>query len=927
MRQMESNDSIVVEDRVRRPSEVNLRPRRGGHGRDRRSGIWVVGALRRWLPKGGALPDAVWAQRHRAILVLLWLHVPGLFLFSLARRQSVLHSLLESAGVAVFASIAVVVRRQRRLATVLTALGLLTSSAALVHMSGGLIEMHFHYFVMIGVVTLYQDWRPFLVAIGWVVFQHGVAGVLDPAGVYNHQAAIDHPWRWAGVHGLFIAGMSAAGIASWRLNEALLGAASDREERLAEAQEVARLGSWEWDLTSGRVSWSDQLCRLLGVDPDDLTPSLEAFLSRVHPEDRDAVDAEVRGALVDGTPHARDFRVLLPDGTTGWVHGRGQVTVRVDGRPAVMSGTVQDVTERKRAEAELREALSLLSATLDSTADGILVVDHEGRIRSCNRKFAEMWRLPENVLVARDVEELRTWVLGQVREPEAFLARLRKVYSQPEAESHDTVEFLDGRIVERYSQPQRVDGATVGRVLSFRDVTERSRLEHELAHQAFHDSLTNLANQALFRDRVEHALARAARHGSHLAVLFVDLDNFKTVNDSLGHTVGDELLVAMAERLRGCVRATDTAARLGGDEFAVLLEDLESVSDATGLADRLIARLHQPFTVAGKEVFVGASIGIAFDAPATNTGQLLGNADIAMYTAKRRGKGRYELFETEMRAAAGERLEIEADLRRAVERGELTLQYQPIIALDTGRISGAEALIRWRHPQRGMLPPDTFIPIAEETGLIRELGRQVLNAACMQARRWQLEHRSDPPLTVSVNLSPRQLQSDELIAHVTDALEASGLPASSLILEITEGAVMHDAETSIRRLRDLKALGVRLAVDDFGTGYSSLSYLQRFPIDILKIDRAFVATIGSDDSQSSLVPAIVSLAKTMRLQAVAEGVETATQADFLARLGCDLAQGYHLARPMDVDALEDLLRSGLSPALRPVPSKPPALVA
>ncbi len=873
--------------------------------------------LRSWLPKGSTLPDQVWAQRHRALLVLLWLHVPVILLFALARHVAVLHGLSEATVVALFAWGATARRTQRRVSTVVAALGLMTCSAILVHLSGGVIEMHFHYFVMVAVVTLYQDWRPFLIAIGYVVLQHGVVGALDPGAVYNHQAAIDHPWQWAGVHGLFILGMSAAGIASWRLNESLLQAATDREESLSEAQELARLGSWDWDLASGTLTWSHELYRLFGVDPGGFTPSPEAFLSRVHPEDRDAVDGEIRRTLEAGIPYARDFRVLLPEGAVRWVHGRGAVTTRVDGRPTVMSGTLQDITEHKRAEAELRDTLSLLSATLDSTADGILVVDHQGRIRSWNQKFVEMWRLPEQVLASGDVEQLRASVLGQVREPDAFLAKLREIYSRRDADSHDTVEFLDGRIVERYSMPQRVDGATVGRVLSFRDITERKRLENELEHQAFHDSLTNLANQALFRDRVEHALVRAARHDSRLAVLFVDLDNFKTVNDSLGHTAGDELLIAVAERLRGCLRATDTAARLGGDEFAVLVEDLASPDDATEVADRLLDVLRQPFTVAGKETVVGASIGIAFGVRGANSGELLRNADIAMYTAKKYGKDRYEIFEPAMHVAAVERLEIEADLRRALDRAELTLQYQPIVALATGKISGVEALVRWNHPERGLLPPSTFIPIAEETGLIRQLGQQVLAAACTQARRWQVQHPNDPLLTVSVNLSPRQLHADGLISHVTDALRISGLPASTLVLEITEGAMMHDTDATVRKLQALKALGVRLAVDDFGTGYSSLSYLQRFPIDILKIDRAFVAAIDSDDDKSSLVRAIVSLAKAMQLQAVAEGIETRTQAEILTGLGCDLAQGYYLARPMDPEALEDILRTGFTGALPP----------
>jgi diguanylate cyclase (GGDEF)-like protein/PAS domain S-box-containing protein len=907
----------VVRNPVSKQRDVSLG--QDGSGRDRvRRGTSGAGGLWNWLPKGSTLPDQVWAQRHRAILVLLWLHVPVIFLFSLTQHVSVVHGLFEATGVAVLAWVATAQRAQRRLSTVVAAIGLMTCSAILVHLSGGVIEMHFHFFVMVAVVTLYQDWKPFLIAIAYVVLQHGVAGALDPGAVYNHQAAIDHPWRWAGVHGLFILGMSAAGVASWRLNESLLRSAADREASLSEAQELALVGSWDWDLASGRLTWSHELYRLFGVDPGGWIPTREGFLACLHPQDRDVVDGEIRRAFKTGVSYAGDFRVLLPEGGVRWAHMRGAVTNRVDGRTLAMAGTVQDITERKRAEGELRETLSLLNATLNATADGILVVNREGSMTSFNQKFLDMWRLPESVVASQDDQQALAFVLGQLLDPSAFLAKVQELYDQPEADSLDTLEFRDGRIVERYSQPQRVEGTTIGRVWSFRDVTERKRLEQALEHQAFHDSLTNLANQPLFRDRVDHAVARAARYGSSLAVLFVDLDNFKTVNDSLGHTAGDDLLIAVAERLRGCLRATDTAARLGGDEFAILLEDLASPENATGSADRLLEVLRQPFMVAGNETVVGASIGIAFGVPGASSGELLRNADIAMYTAKRHGKDRFEIFEPAMHVVAVERLEIEADLRRALERGELTLQYQPIVALDTGRISGVEALVRWWHPKRGLLSPDLFIPVAEETGLIRELGRQVLAEACTQARRWQVEYPSDPPLTVSVNLSPRQLQCERLISHVTDALEMSGLPASSLVLEITEGAMMHDTDATIRKLEALKALGVRLAVDDFGTGYSSLSYLQRFPIDILKVDQAFVAAIDSDDDKAALVRAIVSLAKAMQLQAVAEGIETRTQADMLTRLGCDLAQGYYFARPMDGEALEDLLRIGYTATSRPL---------
>jgi len=729
--------------------------------------------------------------------------------------------------------------------------------------------------VMVGVVTLYQDWLPFLLAVAYVILQHGIAGAIAPDSVFNHQSAIDHPWTWAGIHGAFIGAMSFAAIASWKLNELLWKATADREAQLSEAQEVAGLGSWEWDLATGRLTWSDELYRLFGVDPKTFTPTPESILELVR-----------------------------------WLHRRSKVSCSADGRPVMASGTAIDVTERKRAEAELEHALSLLSATLDSTADALLVVDDEGGISLFNQRFVEMWRIPDEVLASRDDDRALACALEQLRDPDAFLAKVRELYAHPEIESFDTLAFRDGRSVERFSTPQRVDGVTVGRVWSFRDVTDHKRLEEELAHQAFHDSLTGLANQALFRDRVDHAVARNARLAARLAVVFLDLDNFKTVNDSLGHTAGDEMLVAVAERLGHCVRDGDTVARLGGDEFAVLLEDLGSVRDVTHLADRIITTLQRPFTLAGREMVIGTSIGIALDGPGIDSGQLLRNADIAMYTAKRRGRGRYEIFQPAMHLAAMERMELEADLRKALERRELTLEYQPVVALPSRGLTGVEALVRWRHPQRGPVAPSTFIPLAEEAGLIGELGRQVLTAACAQARRWQLQYPKCANLKLSVNLSPRQLQADDLIDEVSEALASSGLPPSTLVLEITEGAMMNDAEAAIAKLHGLKALGVELAVDDFGTGYSSLSYLQRFPIDILKIDRAFVNEIDTRDEQASLVAAIISLARSLRLHAVAEGVETLTQAKALTALGCGFGQGYHFARPMRPEDLAPILERG-----------------
>ena len=864
--------------------------------------------LRRWLPEGGALPDEVWARRHRGIVALLWVHVPGLFLFTLLRGAPVIEAILVAFIVMAFPVSAMAFRDERRAGAIVAALGLLTASAVLVYESGGLIEMHFHYFVVVGIITLYQDWWPYLAAIGYVVLQHGVLGVMNPVSVYNHQSAVTHPWEWAGVHGLFVLAMSAAGIASWRLNESLLQGVRERQDQLAEAQKVAHLGAWKHNLISGETVWSDELYHLLNLDPG-IAPGRDALLARVHPEDRAMVADEVAAVREGASLFASDFRIVRDDGAVRWLQGRTTETAVLDGVPAVMAGTLQDVTELKEAEFSLRETMSLLNATLDATADGILVVDSEGAITSFNRRFVDLWRIPSDVLASRDDERALQYVLCQLADPNAFIAKVRELYAHPDLDSKDELPFVDGRVFERFSTPQRVGGCIVGRVWSFRDVTEQKRIERELAHQAFHDPLTNLANQALFRDRVEHALARGARGGPSIAVLFVDLDDFKTVNDSLGHTAGDGLLVAVGDRLRNALRPTDTAARLGGDEFAILIEDVTDNGGVLGVASRLIAELQLPFPPADREIIIGASVGIAFDSPGVTADELLRNADLAMYSAKRRGKGRYEIYESEMHAAVVDRVALEADLRRGLARGELVVHYQPVVSLTTGATAGVEALVRWQHPERGLLMPDDFISVAEETGLIRELGRQVLETACKDTRRWQRAHPNRWPLSVSVNVSPKQLQDDGLLGQVTHALDAAELSAASLILEITETTLMEDTEATIGRLHALKTLGLRLAVDDFGTGYSSLGRLERFPIDILKIDRAFISSIDQAHTERApLAQAILALAQALQLDAVAEGVETQAQADALKAFGCRQAQGYLFARPMTADAIDAFVR-------------------
>ena len=462
---------------------------------------------------------------------------------------------------------------------------------------------------------------------------------------------------------------------------------------------------------------------------------------------------------------------------------------------------------------------------------------------------------------------------------------------------HDQTEIVQ----DEQGQPRWVIGTV-------HDITERKALENQLLHQAFHDPLTGLPNRVLFMQRLEHALARDARKTTTLAVLFLDVDRFKVINDSLGHEMGDQLLRIVAERIEHCIRPGDTLARFGGDEFTILLEDIDDLQVVPEIAERMLRSLQAPITLGGQEVFIDASIGIALRSSPTSNGQsLLLEADIAMYRAKQEGKGRYMLFDSALSARAKEQLELETALRHAIEREEFRVFYQPIVRLDTGMIDEVEALVRWQHPQHGLVSPAVFIPLAEETGLILQIGLWVLERACQQVREWHHMHPEQQPLTLSVNLSARQFQHPTLVADIARILQVTEFPVSSLKLEITESVTMRDAEAAAATLHELKQLGVQLAIDDFGTGYSSLAYLQRFPIDVLKVDRSFVARLNHNAEGTAIVNAIITLAKTLNLVVTGEGIETADQLAQLRALGCDFGQGYYFAKPVPSDVLGNLL--------------------
>ncbi len=672
------------------------------------------------------------------------------------------------------------------------------------------------------------------------------------------------------------------------------------ETALKEAQQLAGLGSWSWDLTSDEVTWSQELYRILGLPPGEQDASFDMFQRLLHPDDRQRVLELVERARTAGTGFACEHRVVRPDGTVRVLQARGEVHADAAGRPATMVGTAQDVTDRTRAE----EAAQRLAAIVQSSSDAIYSVAADMTVTT--------WNAAAERLLGRPAAEMLGQPIASVWPPEHFELNRSMFERALAGEVITDVETIqlhrDGtRVAVTVSwSPIKDDaGAIVGVSVIARDITQRRQLEEQLVRQALHDPLTGLPNRALFADRLEHALARGRRPGVTVAILVIDLDGFKDINDSLGHDAGDDLLTIAGMRLQGHARPGDTVARLGGDEFGVLLEDI-AAAEAVRSAEALLQGLATPIVLRDRDLTPTASIGVAI-AAGEDADALLRNADTAMYAAKRQGKGRYALFEPAMHASVVERLDLAADLSRAVEKGQLHLCYEPQINLESSRICRLEALVRWRHPTRGEVSPGEFIPLAEETGMILPIGRWVLREACRQVKTWQERWPTSAPLTIAVNLSARQLQHPGVVDEVRAALAAAGLDPQSLVLEITETAIMEQMDAAITILTELRRLGVRLALDDFGTGYSSLSYLQRLPVDILKIDRSFVVGVARSIEDSALARGILTLAQTLGLETIAEGIETAEQLATLRELGCQLGQGYFFARPLGPAAVDALL--------------------
>jgi diguanylate cyclase (GGDEF)-like protein/PAS domain S-box-containing protein len=685
---------------------------------------------------------------------------------------------------------------------------------------------------------------------------------------------------------------------------------SDLEERkrmerqLAEAQRLAQLGSWNWDLVTNEITWSDELYRIFGVDRATFAITSENLEKLIHPEDIPMLRQCARECRQTGAPFRAEYRIRLPDGSIRTVAARGEGLRGRDGKIARMAGTVQDITEAKRAEASLREAEERYRKVVELSPDAIFV-QQDGTFVYANPAAVRM-------LKAERMEDIVCKSLFDFLHPDYHSLARKRIAELQRGASLTAVEEkfirLDGSEVdvEVNSTPFMHKGK-FATLFIMRDITERKKTVEQMAYLAHYDSLTGLPNRTLFHLRLEHALTVAERPGRSLEILFLDLDRFKNINDTLGHAAGDMVLKEAAARLQGILRESDTVARLGGDEFVVLVENVDEPHRGGIIAEKIIAAFVPPFMRDREPLSVSTSIGISsFPSDGTDAETLLKKADIAMYRAKEMGRNSYCYFSEEMTLRATERLGLENALARAIDLGQFSLHYQPKIDILTNRITGMEALLRWNHPVMGPVAPQRFLPVAEESGLIRSIGYWVIRTACAQNKQWQ--DASPVRLRVAVNLSAKQLLDTRLIENIDAILDDTELSPKYLELEISESAVMSDPERTIGVLGKLRDRGISVTIDDFGVGNSSLAYLKRFPIRAVKIDQSFVQGIPYNRDDSAITKAIIHLAHSLECSVIAEGAETQQQFDFLRDNDCDTVQGFYFSAPMSADNFEDLIR-------------------
>ena len=676
------------------------------------------------------------------------------------------------------------------------------------------------------------------------------------------------------------------------------------QRRYRDTQRLARIGNWEADIATGKSWWSEELYRMLEEDPVTYQSSFENFMEHVHPEDR--WNLQRRSKIIAVGPNAYEVseaRLLLPRSGVAKIV-QLSVEVREDelGNPITVVGTIHDITERRALETLLRESEARYASTVELAAVGIAHVDPTGHLIWSNSWLRDMLGYSQDELT-----QLTVWQISHPEDIHATDIDRKRLH----ARELDTLRIekryicKDGTTIwVRIATAPRFDGdgKLLYDVAIVEDITPRKLAEARIQYLATHDELTGLPNRVMFVELLTHALEGARRHNQQCAVLFIDLDRFKIVNDSLGHEAGDQVLKQVARRLRGCVRSSDVVARFGGDEFIVLLSPIADQAAAAAVAASILAAMLKPVRIMSYECRVTASIGIArYPADATDAPTLMKQADMGMYFAKDEGKNNFQFYSGVVAPMSVERIVLETHLVHALERNELFLEYQPKIQIATGRICGVEALLRWKSPQLGVLSPNSFVPLAEDTGLIVPIGKWVLRTACAQSVAWQ--RLGLPPMVMAVNLSPRQFKDPALVEVVAAALQESGLPAHCLELEITESMIMNSVDQAAQTAAVIKSLGVRLAIDDFGTGYSSLSQLKQFPIDTLKIDRSFIRELPGNPDDQAITEAIISLGKALGVNIVAEGVETAAQEAFLRERACDEIQGFLYSKPCDAHAI------------------------